>query len=122
GHCVTEVLTDIAAGQVVAVAEDVAPPADAVKLEGFTFPGLANVPSHVFQESLRGRTETGGGDFCEWRRQLFDAAQGCDRPSYTAYARTVFREMLHAGITAVGEFHYLHRYGNELGEALIDAA
>src|SRR5207247_286418 len=32
------------------------------------------------------------------------------------------REMLHAGITAVGEFHYLHRYGNELGEALIDAA
>jgi formiminoglutamate deiminase len=30
--------------------------------------------------------------------------------------------MLEAGITAVGEFHYLHGHGNELGEALIDAA
>src|SRR5207248_995324 len=38
------------------------------------------------------------------------------------HARLVFREMLEAGITAVGEFHYLHSHGNELGEALIDAA
>src|SRR5438132_14135358 len=38
------------------------------------------------------------------------------------YGRLVFREMLQAGITAVGEFHYLHGHGNELGEALIDAA
>src|SRR6266487_6411881 len=122
GHVATDVLIEVENGRIFAVAEGVQPPADAVKLEGFTFPGLANVHSHVFQESLRGRTETGGGDFWEWRRQMFDAAQGWDRPSYTAYARTVFREMLHAGITAVGEFHYLHRYGNELGEALIDAA
>ena len=122
GHVATDVLIEVEDGRIFAVAENVQPPADAVKLEGFTFPGLANVHSHVFQESLRGRTETGGGDFWEWRRQMFDAAQGWDRPSYTAYARTVFREMLHAGITAVGEFHYLHRYGNELGEALIDAA
>src|SRR5438093_1187641 len=122
GHVATDVLIEVENGRIFAVAEGVQPPDDAVKLEGFTFPGLANVHSHVFQESLRGRTETGGGDFWEWRRQMFDAAQGWDRPSYTAYARTVFREMLHAGITAVGEFHYLHRYGNELGEALIDAA
>src|SRR3989442_13556811 len=41
---------------------------------------------------------------------------------YFNHARLVFREMLEAGITAVGEFHYLHGHGNELGEALIDAA
>src|SRR5256885_14999754 len=122
GHVATDVLIEVEDGRIFTVAENVQPPADAVKLEGFTFPGLANVHSHVFQESLRGRTETGGGDFWEWRRQMFDAAQGWDRPSYFDYARTVFREMLHAGITAVGEFHYLHRYGNDLGEALIEAA
>ena len=122
GHVATDVLIEVENGRITAVTEDAPAPDGAVKLEGFTFPGLANVHSHVFQEALRGRTEAGGGDFWEWRRQMFDAAQGWDRPTYAAYARTVFREMLHAGITAVGEFHYLHRYGNELGEALIEAA
>ena len=63
GHVATDVLIEVENGRIFAVAEGVQPPADAVKLEGFTFPGLANVHSHVFQESLRGRTETGGGDF-----------------------------------------------------------
>jgi formiminoglutamate deiminase len=45
-----------------------------------------------------------------------------DPADYFNHARRVFREMLLAGITAVGEFHYLHGHGNELGEALIDAA
>ena len=122
GHVATDVLIEVENGRIKSLTEDANAPPGAVKLGGFTFPGLANVHSHAFQESLRGRTEAGGGDFWEWRRQMFDAAQGWDRPSYAAYARTVFREMLHAGITAVGEFHYLHRYGNDLGEALIDAA
>ena len=122
GHVATDVLIEVADGRIKSITEDVNRPPGAIGLGGFTFPGLANVHSHAFQESLRGRTEAGGGDFWEWRRQMFDAAQGWDRPSYAAYARTVFREMLHAGITAVGEFHYLHRYGNDLGEALIDAA
>ena len=122
GHVAADVLIEVADGRIKSVTEDVPAPEGAVRLPGFTFPGLANVHSHAFQESLRGRTESGGGDFWEWRRMMFDAAQGWDRPTYTDYARSVFREMLHAGITAVGEFHYLHRYGNELGEALIDAA
>ncbi|TME07602.1 MAG: formimidoylglutamate deiminase [Chloroflexi bacterium] len=122
GHVATDVLIEVEDGRIKSVTEDANPPAGARHLKGFTFPGLANVHSHAFQESLRGRTEAGGADFWEWRRQMFDAAQGWDRPSYFDYARTVFREMLHAGITAVGEFHYLHRYGNDLGEALIEAA
>jgi len=122
GHVASDVLIEVADGRIKSVTEDATPPDKAVRLGGFTFPGLANVHSHAFQESLRGRTEAGGGDFWEWRRQMFHAAEGWDRPSYAGYARTVFREMLHAGITAVGEFHYLHRYGNDLGEALIEAA
>jgi formiminoglutamate deiminase len=122
GHVATDVLIEVAGGKIKSVTEDANPPDGAVRLSGFTFPGLANVHSHAFQESLRGRTEAGGADFWEWRRQMFHAAEGWDRATYTDYARSVFREMLHAGITAVGEFHYLHRYGNDLGEALIDAA
>jgi formiminoglutamate deiminase len=122
GRVAQDVLIEVENGLIKSVTEDAIRPAAAKRLKGFTFPGFANVHSHAFQESLRGRTEAGGADFWEWRRQMFDAAQGWDRPSYTDYARSVFREMLHAGITAVGEFHYLHRYGNELGEALIDAA
>jgi formiminoglutamate deiminase len=122
GHVATDVLIEVEAGRIRKVTEDAASPAGATRLRGFTFPGLADVHSHAFQESLRGRTEAGGGDFWEWRRQMFHAAEGWDRPGYAAYARSVFREMLHAGITAVGEFHYLHRYGNDLGEALIEAA
>ena len=90
GHVATDVLIEVEDGRIFAVAENVQPPADAVKLEGFTFPGLANVHSHVFQESLRGRTETGGGDFWEWRRQMFDAAQGWDR-----YARLQGLQVIH---------------------------
>src|SRR3989442_3073696 len=45
-----------------------------------------------------------------------------EQADYFNHARLVFREMLEAGITAVGEFHYLHSHGNELGVALIDAA
>jgi formiminoglutamate deiminase len=122
GHVATDVLIEVENGRIKAITEDANRPPNAVALKGFTFPGMANVHSHVFQEALRGRTEAGGGDFWDWRRMMFDAAQGWDRPTYAAYARTVFREMLHAGITAVGEFHYLHRYGNDLGEALIEAA
>src|SRR4029077_13625044 len=41
---------------------------------------------------------------------------------YLKFAIGVFREMLEAGITAVGEFHYLHAFGNGLGKAVIGAA
>jgi formiminoglutamate deiminase len=65
--------------------------------------------------------ESGGGDFWQWRERMYGFA-AIEPADYFNHARLVFREMLEAGITAVGEFHYLHSHGNELGEALIDAA
>src|SRR5258708_359372 len=100
GHVATDVLIEVEDGRIKSITEDSPEPAGAVKLEGFTFPGLANVHSHAFQESLRGRTEAGGGDFWEWRRQMFDAPQGWDRPRYAGDARTRLREVLHPGLTA----------------------
>jgi formiminoglutamate deiminase len=116
------VLIEVGNGRISSVTENVPAPAGAERLMGWTIPGLANVHSHAFQRRLRGETESGGGDFWEWRKQMYAAAQGWDRSSYSGFARTVFREMLEAGITAVGEFHYLHQLGNELGRALVDAA
>lgn len=104
------------------MAEGAKAPAGATRLRGWTIPGLANVHSHAFQHVLRGATESGGGDFWEWRQQMYRAAEGWTQARYLEHCRGVYREMLHAGITAVGEFHYLHAQRNELGEAVALAA
>jgi formiminoglutamate deiminase len=122
GHVADNVLVEVANGTITAVTEGVAAPADSVRLEGWTIPGLANVHSHAFQSLLRGTTESGAGDFWEWRQLMYRAAESFDPETYLKYGRHVFREMLDAGITAVGEFHYLHKYGNQMGEALLEAA
>jgi formimidoylglutamate deiminase len=70
-----------------------------------TLPGFVNAHSHAFQRALRG--SAAGGDFWQWREAMLalarDQVPGRVRSSYAA----VYREMLAAGYTAVGEFHYL---------------
>jgi formiminoglutamate deiminase len=122
GHRAEDVLIGVEDGRIKTVTEGAAPPPGATRLHGWTVPGLANVHSHAFQRSLRGASESGGGDFWEWRKQMYGAAEDWDRDRYLHHVRGVFREMLLAGITAVGEFHYLHALGNELGEAVVEAA
>ncbi len=102
----------------------------ATVLPGLTLPGLANCHSHAFHRALRGRTQRSRGTFWTWREQMYDVAQRLDPDSYLALARATYREMAAAGITCVGEFHYLHHqpdgtsYGdpNAMGVALIEAA
>jgi formiminoglutamate deiminase len=122
GHRAEGVLIEVDVGCITNVTEGVRAPAGATTLRGWTIPGLANVHSHAFQRVLRGATESGGGDFWEWREQMYSAAEGWTAAGYLEHCRAVFREMLQAGITAVGEFHYLHGLGNELGEAVALAA
>jgi formiminoglutamate deiminase len=121
GHRAENVLIDVEGGRIKTITEGTPAPHDAVTLRGWTIPGLANVHSHAFQRLLRGEIESGGGDFWEWRARMYGFTEW-DPADYFNHARLVFREMLEAGITAVGEFHYLHGHGNELGVALIDAA
>jgi formiminoglutamate deiminase len=123
GYAARDVLIEVQEGRIKSVTEGVAsPPPGAVALGGWTLPGLANVHSHAFQRSLRGKLESGGGDFWEWRRLMYEAVRRFDPDTYLRFAIGVFREMLAAGITAVGEFHYLHGHGNAMGEMLIGAA
>jgi len=79
-----------------------------VLLRGLTLPGLANVHSHAFHRALRGRTHAEAGSFWTWRDQMYDVAGRIDPDTYLALARATYAEMALAGITCVGEFHYLH--------------
>jgi formiminoglutamate deiminase len=97
-------------------------PGDAERLAGLTIPGLANAHSHAFQRALRGRTQAGTGSFWTWREQMYALAETMTPDSYLPLARATFAEMALAGITVVGEFHYLHGGGNAMGEAVIQAA
>ena len=102
----------------------------ATRLAGLTLPGLANTHSHAFHRALRGRTQAGAGSFWTWRQQMYAVAALLTPDRYHRLARATFGEMALAGITAVGEFHYLHHgkggtpYAdpNAMGEALVAAA
>lgn len=71
-------------------------------------PGFANTHSHAFHRLLRGRTNSGEGDFWEWRTRMYAAARLLEPSDVFEVARFVYTEMRAAGYTAVGEFHYLH--------------
>ncbi|MEU1500341.1 formimidoylglutamate deiminase [Streptomyces sp. NPDC005732] len=106
------------------------PPPGAEILRGLTLPGLANAHSHAFHRALRGTVQVGSGTFWTWRETMYSVADRLTPETYHALARAVYAEMALAGVTAVGEFHYLHHapggtpYAdpNAMGEALIEAA
>jgi formiminoglutamate deiminase len=124
------VLVEVEGERIAAVTEGADPPAGATRLGGITIPGLANGHSHAFHRALRGRTHRGGGDFWSWRELMYQVAGVLDPDRYLELATATYAEMALAGITGVGEFHYLHhdpagrRYAdpNQMGEALAEAA
>jgi formimidoylglutamate deiminase len=74
-------------------------------------PGFISAHSHAFQRALRGRGETfpeGAGSFWSWREAMYGLVQQLDEQRFYDAVRATFAEMLAAGITTVGEFHYLH--------------
>ncbi len=74
-------------------------------------PGLPNLHSHAFQRAFAGGTEVRGptGDsFWTWREAMYRAVDRMDPDDVEAIATLAYIEMLEAGFTRVGEFHYLH--------------
>lgn len=97
-------------------------------------PGMVNSHSHAFQRVLRGRTEyrtqnpsfgsglppaesadrptlrseTRADSFWTWREMMYSAATRLTAEDVYDASRMAFLEMTLSGITAVGEFHYLH--------------
>ncbi|MEV5386089.1 formimidoylglutamate deiminase [Streptomyces sp. NPDC052721] len=125
------VTVEVADGRIGAVRTGTpTPPPGAEVLRGLTLPGLANAHSHAFHRALRGTVQVGSGTFWTWREVMYSVADRLTPETYHALARAVYAEMALAGITCVGEFHYVHHapggtpYAdpNAMGEALIAAA
>ncbi|MFD8003813.1 formimidoylglutamate deiminase [Streptomyces mirabilis] len=130
-HVEPGVALDVTDGRITAVRENTAtPPPGAEILRGLTLPGLANAHSHAFHRALRGTVQVGSGTFWTWREIMYSFADRLTPDTYHALARAVYAEMALAGVTAVGEFHYVHHtpggtpYAdpNAMGEALVAAA
>ena len=100
------------AGNVVEIAASDAYP-DAIRLQNRALlPGMVNAHSHAFQRVIRGRTERrsqhSADSFWTWREQMYAAANRLEPEDIYAVSRMAFLEMALTGITAVGEFHYIH--------------
>ncbi len=99
------------AGKIVAISEADSVP-DAIRLSNRALlPGLVNAHSHAFQRVIRGRTEyrsQSTDSFWTWREQMYATANRLGPEEIYAASRMAFLEMALTGITAVGEFHYIH--------------
>ena len=100
------------AGNIVRIAASEEVP-DAIRLSGRALlPGMVNAHSHAFQRVIRGRTEHRSehstDSFWTWREQMYAAANRLEPEEIYDVSRMAFLEMALTGITAVGEFHYIH--------------
>lgn len=84
-------------------------PEDAEYLPGLLLPGLVNAHSHAFQRGLRGHVQWAPGEdsFWAWREQMYKLAVTLSPEGIEAISALAYLEMIHAGFTTVGEFHYL---------------
>ncbi len=101
---------DIDNGRIQSIESGVSPQPGAER-NAIGVPGLPNVHSHAFQRVMAGHTEVRaaiGHNFWSWRETMYrfvDAIGPDDLEAITAFA---YMEMLEAGFTRVGEFHYVH--------------
>ncbi len=95
----------------------------AVVLNGPVIPGMINCHSHAFQRAFAGFSEYRGcseDSFWSWRDIMYKFVAKMTPEDAHIVAKFVYIEMLKAGYTSVGEFHYLHH--QEDGTAYADPA
>ncbi|MBZ9675095.1 formimidoylglutamate deiminase [Mesorhizobium sp. ES1-1] len=96
-------------------------------------PGMPNLHSHAFQRGMAGLAELRGpsaDSFWSWREVMYRFALSMTPDQVEAVAAQLYVEMLEAGFSRVGEFHYLHHdrdgqpYANlaEMAERIAAAA
>ncbi|HEY6994862.1 MAG TPA: formimidoylglutamate deiminase [Xanthobacteraceae bacterium] len=105
-----DVRISVADGSIVAVAEG-APRAGADRVAGIAVPGVPNLHCHAFQRGMAALAERrgpGADSFWTWREVMYRFLQRLSPDDVEAIAAFTYMEMLEAGFTTVGEFHYLH--------------
>lgn len=107
---VEKVRFDIAGGRIARIETGVEPePYD--EQHGVAIPGIPNLHSHAFQRAMAGLTESAGpgaDSFWTWRNLMYRFVERLSPEDVEAISAMAFVEMLEAGFTRVGEFHYLH--------------
>jgi formiminoglutamate deiminase len=97
---------------VIAAVESGATPCAGDERHALAIPGLCNVHSHAFQRGMAGLTERRGGgaddNFWTWREVMYRFLGQLTPDDVEAITAQAYVEMLEAGFTRVGEFHYLH--------------
>ena len=106
-----DVRFEIAADGSLAAVQASAGAEGATRLAGPVLPGMPNLHSHAFQRAMAGLAERPGprdDSFWTWREVMYGFLGRLDPAQIEAIAAQLYVEMLEAGYTAVGEFHYLH--------------
>jgi formiminoglutamate deiminase len=105
-----DVRLTVADGRIAGIARGIAPLPDDDRA-GIGLPGVANLHSHAFQRGMAGLTERRGqgrDSFWSWRTLMYRFVDRIAPDDLEAIAAQAYVEMLEAGFTRVGEFHYLH--------------
>ncbi len=118
------VLFSVKDGQFHSFEADSAPRTDCHVLSGPVLPTLANVHSHAFQRVMAGAAEVSlnpNDSFWSWRDLMYKIVQKLTPDDAHIIAKQLYIDMLKAGYTQVGEFHYLHhdvggKHYGQLGE------
>jgi formiminoglutamate deiminase len=116
-----DVTVSIADGRIAGISA-APPPPDAVRVDTL-LPALANLHSHSFQRAMAGMTErrvAGRESFWTWRELMYRFALKITPDEVEAIAALAFMEMLEAGFSSVGEFHYLHHQPSGAPYAALD--
>jgi formimidoylglutamate deiminase len=104
------VLLTVEHGRILSVEQNRQPgPGD--ERHAIVVPGMPNLHSHAFQRGMAGLAETrgpGADSFWSWREVMYRFALSMTPDQVEAVAAQLYAEMLEAGFTRVGEFHYLH--------------
>ncbi len=105
-----DVRIGVANGKIESVDSEVVPEAGD-DVQAAALPGMPNVHSHAFQRGMAGLAERRGASadsFWTWREIMYRFALSMTPDQLEAVASQLYVEMLEAGFTRVGEFHYLH--------------
>ncbi len=106
-----DVLFKVCDGYFESIQPNSTPPSHAVYLDGFMLPTMANVHSHAFQRIMAGAAEVSlnpNDSFWSWRDLMYKVVQKLSPEDAQIIATQLYIDMLKAGYTQVGEFHYLH--------------
>jgi formiminoglutamate deiminase len=105
-----DVRLEVAGGKIASL-ETGAQPAAGDERHAVGLPGMPNVHSHAFQRAMAGLAEIRAPEhdtFWTWRERMYRLALAMSPEDVQAVAALAYVEMLEAGFTRVGEFHYLH--------------